>query len=91
MKETWELTDHACRVCAGRILYRVDESGKRVAKCSECEATGEDPGSRTRAIEAVCACGKRHRNGRDAGHRCERNEHVCPELPQIIVISVGKE
>ena len=36
MSEKWELTEHACRVCMGRVLLRKDASGKRVAHCPEC-------------------------------------------------------
>lgn len=83
----FELTDHVCRSCFGRVLKHTDLSGERfIFTCSNCGATA--PG---RSESAVCACGlrikpdKHGRGGKDAGIRCERNENPTPEFPSEIV------
>ena len=89
--ELWELTDHACRICGGRVLARVDKSGLRIARCADCGATAEDKDHRIRAIHGVCACGAKQRSGKDAGHRCVRNPHIRPEMPMAIVIATNNQ
>jgi len=90
MSEQWELTEHACRICMGRVLVRKDPSGRRIARCAECGATGND--DRTlRAIHTVCACGTKQRSGKDAGRRCIKNPNVSYESPQEIVVAVCEE
>jgi len=91
MSEKWELTEHACRVCMGRVLLRNDVTGKRVAHCPECGATGEDAQSTLRAIHSICACGTKRRGGKDAGHRCIRNPNIRPEFPMIIIVALQEE
>lgn len=46
MPDAWVLTDHACRVCMGRLL---ESNG--VHRCAECGATTEGP------VEDACWCG----------------------------------
>ena len=79
----WIITNHACRVCLGRVLVRECEDGSKRTRCAECgtESAG--------GPKSVCACGKKHPGGRDAGLRCILNTDQRPELPQeIVVISV---
>jgi hypothetical protein len=95
MSEKWELTEHACRICMGRVLVRKEPSGLRIARCAECGATAEDAHTRD-AIHKVCACGAKQRSAetgrqKDAGRRCIRNPYLRPELPQEIVVAVAKE
>jgi hypothetical protein len=85
MDDLWRLTPHACRVCLGRVLARVNQDGTQSGhvRCAECglEADG--------GHKSLCACGQRNRGGRDAGLRCAVNENRCLEMPQeIIVVSV---
>lgn len=84
--ELWELTDHVCRVCFGRIVmgrmpdgYDGDRHHRRW-RCSNCGAE-----TAHRLVTSVCACGIRLRSGRDPGIRCERNLEQTPEFPSEIV------
>jgi len=45
---SWFLTDHACRICFGRLLERMDEHGRRVVRCANCgtQARNDDAGWR---------------------------------------------
>lgn len=79
-RELWELTDHVCRACFGRIVLSADAGPGRRYRCTNCglEAIGRDPA-------CVCACGLRLKNGKDAGLRCERNGAPTPEFPSEVV------
>ena len=80
---TWEITDHVCRVCLGRILSRQQSEGGCV-RCADCglERTGRTP--------SLCACGTKLRSGKNAGFRCAPNPEVTPEMPvQIVVVHEG--
>lgn len=83
----WELTDHVCRVCFGRILGTDATSdgvllsgGHRRYRCSNCGLEGA-----ARKSDCICACGMRLKSGHDAGIRCERNPEPTPEFPSEIV------
>jgi hypothetical protein len=88
--ELWELTDHACRVCFGRVLkgdMPADYAGPDAEhvhrwRCSNCAAQGI-----SRLVSSVCACGMRLKSGRDAGIRCERNPAPTPEFPSEVTAS----
>lgn len=57
----YEMTDHLCRHCRGRILH----DGDTLYRCAECGASvdGDDH-------EALCCCGLVLADGRDARFRC---------------------
>lgn len=76
----WEITDHVCRVCLGRVLAR-----RGVYRCADCGAEGHgEPAS-------VCACGATLKPGKNAGMRCVKNEQRSPEAPQEIAVKyVGR-
>lgn len=88
----WELTDHACRRCFGRVLERVGpgEGGELRAefRCAECGATA------TGQVEAACCCGAEERtDGRGArmfarslGLECVRNPEPTDELPLQVLV-----
>jgi hypothetical protein len=77
----YEVQDHVCRACFGRVLKHTDLSGQRhIFTCSNCGLAA--PG---RNAHAICACGIRLKGGRDAGIRCERNTAPTPEFPSEIV------
>jgi hypothetical protein len=79
----WEITDHVCRVCLGRVLRRDDDLLGSVYRCADCgeEVTGK--------VENLGACGVRLRTGRNAGLRCVRHL-ATPESPsEVIVKFVG--
>lgn len=78
----FDLTDHACRACYGRVLKAVGKDGKDkgYVRCSECglEAYGDHL--------AICHCGSTLRNKTKTGFRCVRNQSVTPELPVEIIV-----
>lgn len=83
----WELADHVCRCCFGRILRSVetvpvgDAHGHRW-RCSNCGAEAAST-----VASSICSCGLRLKGGRDAGIRCERNAEPTPEFPSEVVAS----
>jgi hypothetical protein len=89
--ELWELTDHCCRVCFGRILRSAEhappplpgEPGDARAYRWRCACCGAE--TIHRHVESICACGTRQKNGRDMGLRCVRNDAQGPEFPSEIV------
>ena len=76
----WYLTDHVCRVCFGRVLCYVHFDRRRTYRCSCCGLSVEG-----KSEAAICACGIRLKNGRDAGVRCVPNDERSPENPAEIV------
>lgn len=74
---SWELIDHVCAACFGRLLAR-----NGVYRCSNCGAAAD-------VLKSVCACGIRLNAGKgktkDAGIRCVKNKHISPEFPGEIV------
>lgn len=74
----WQITDHCCRVCFGRILVRETFDRRRIYRCSCC---GVEAQGKTEA--AVCCCGVKLKTGVDAGIRCQRAEPT-PEFPAEI-------
>jgi hypothetical protein len=74
----YQLTQHVCRICFGRILSRVGAEGapgKRIFRCADCGA--EKDGHHA---SVVCVCGVKL-NARNAAIRCVPNEHRRPEFP----------
>lgn len=83
MGECWQITDHVCRTCFGRILSRVREDGVEVVRCSNCGAEAEG------SVTALCSCGMRLRTGKHAGVRCVRNKDKSASLPSEVVAVSG--
>lgn len=77
----WTVTDHLCRECLGRILYRVDGAAAGTHQCSNCAADAAG------AIEALCSCGLRLKDGKDMGFRCLPNPKRGPDFPAEIVVT----
>lgn len=77
---TYEVTKHICRICLARVLHRETFEGVSVYKCSNCgiEVQHEN-------VHALCCCGIKLRNRKDAGIRCIENANRCPEQPAEIV------
>lgn len=80
--EQWTVTQHACRVCLGRILERRDERGNLHARCADCGLEKEGDHRK------LCACGTKLRDGRNAGLKCVVNATRTPEIPAEIVVTV---
>lgn len=87
----FELTDHVCRACFGRVVKGRRPEGNtddhaHTWTCTNCGAEHV-----SRVVSSVCACGLRLKplkaggNDRDAGVRCVRNAHPTPEFPSVIV------
>ncbi|MCE3602725.1 hypothetical protein LXA47_03815 [Massilia sp. P8910] len=75
----WDLVDHACRHCLGRVLMRRHRDGTVEARCAECGAHSED------GIREVCCCGAECGT---LGHvlECFRNPAITPSVPQEILV-----
>jgi hypothetical protein len=84
IEAAFSLTDHACRVCLGRILLR-----DGVYMCSVCET------SATGRVEAICGCGMKSLGGRDlpkglsGAYRCAVNAERSVINPARIVVMYG--
>lgn len=76
----WNLTDHACRHCHGRVLERVLEGALPAHRCAQCGVEQLGP------IENLCACGARV--GKRFILACERMpEPREPGFPEVGVRS----
>lgn len=74
-------TEHACRICFGRVMVYVHFDRRRTYRCSCCGVTREG-----KSETVICGCGIRLKSGRDAGWRCVVNTERSPECPAEIVI-----
>lgn len=83
---SYTLTQHACRVCHGRVLKRVHMDGRSLYRCACCGVEGV--GSHT----SICTCGMTWRRGKaaiNAGIRCVENDARTPEcMAEIVAVSV---
>lgn len=91
---SWELTDHICQHCFGRVLVSASKSGADpVYRCSNCGARGSG------TIESLCCCGmSTHEHARKGeviraaksiGLRCTRNPNQTPSMPCEIIAVAG--
>ena len=76
----WQLTDHVCRCCFGRVLMRETFDRRRVYRCSNCGLEQEGCSE-----AAICCCGIKLKTKVDAGIRCQPNPAKSPEFPSEIV------
>lgn len=76
----WELTDHCCRICFGRVLKRTTFDRRKIYRCSNCETEVVGDSS-----QCLCCCGIKLRTNKDAGIRCIVNPSRTPENPSYIV------
>lgn len=79
---TWDLTDHACERCFGRVLEEEDTSAAGAARwryrCAEC-----DHGGLGSAL-AICCCSAKVGGG--PGLECVRNPAPTKEMPQEVLV-----
>ena len=84
----WSITDHACRVCLGRVLTRKAFDGRKLYRCACCGLERDGTGT-----QALCCCGIKLRPGHgpmDAGVRCVPNPGRSPEnLAEIVAVQVS--
>lgn len=87
-KFLWNLTDHVCRACMGRVVRRRTADGGGLLRYYRCTNCGAE--TRARTVSSLCACGIKLNTGRDAGIRCVRNDNPRPECPSEIVAEVAE-
>ena len=76
--ETWEIIDHACRHCMGRLVQRENDSGDTITRCCECGA------SEVGEHDALCWCGVEVRE--EKAFECFRNLNQSMSAPQEILV-----
>jgi hypothetical protein len=76
----WQMTDHCCRACFGRVLYRETFDHRHVYRCAQCGVEREGKGT-----VSICCCGIKLKGGKDAGVRCTVNGERSPEFPSEII------
>lgn len=80
MSDKWEVTQHVCGVCFGRLLVRDSTTDETtIIRCADCGIEMEGD------VKGLCSCGSRLNTGRDAGFRCEKNPDHLPGVTQQIV------
>ena len=81
----WEIENHLCRRCLGRVLSKPDvKTGGRVYRCSNCGIEGRGK------IDNLCCCGVKINGRRDAVIRCVVNTQQDAEFPgEIVAVSTG--
>lgn len=75
----WEIADHSCKVCMGRLLRRTMADGTETHRCCECGAS--TPGGH----EKLCWCGVEVR-GHGAVFECYRNPERSEAAPQEVLV-----
>lgn len=75
----WQITNHACRHCLGRVLQRVSRSVVVEVRCAECGKSEDGP------VRMLCACGA---DCGDLGHalECFKNPNVTDEIPHEVLV-----
>lgn len=95
-KKLWEIMDHVCRSCMGRIAKRVATRGEVLGTRSDgtkirmeggeivvrCVECGLEAMGFDVTVRSVCACGIE----RQHGFRCTKNPHRSEEFPNEIVV-----
>ncbi|MBB5456767.1 DNA-directed RNA polymerase subunit RPC12/RpoP [Paraburkholderia sp. Cpub6] len=76
----WQLSEHCCRACFGRVLVADSPDGRSRYRCAQCGARGEG-----RDASIICCCGIRLKTGADAGVRCMLNDAPSPEWTSEVV------
>lgn len=82
-RKTWELTDHVCRVCGGRILLCVSGQGPTgggnpIWRCADCGVACASIGP-----ASICWCGFTHR-GQDQSVYCCCPFSVLEQHPEML-------
>jgi len=95
MTEAWEIVDHVCGGCAGRLVRRREGSVRDAPpavrhwlyRCTNCGMQGI---GETKGHPLICGCNYRLGDpktpGRPAGVRCTVNPRPTPECPAEIVV-----
>jgi hypothetical protein len=75
----WEVSNHACRCCFGRVLVRMRRSKVVEVRCAECDAHRFGP------VETLCCCGVEV-GALGRALECVPNPEVSVEAPQKIMV-----
>jgi hypothetical protein len=75
----WQIIDHACRHCMGRIVAGPGPDGGEMVRCTECGA--EEHG----AHDALCYCGV-ELPGVGRAFECFRNPKQSLSVPQQVLV-----
>lgn len=75
----WDVSDHACRYCFGRVLIRIRRGKVVEARCAECDQ--RLPG----AVDNLCCCGV-EAGALGRALECVPNPAVNAEAPQKIMV-----
>ena len=94
MRETWEIVDHVCGQCRGRLVRRRpddDDAREWLYRCTNCGTVGV---GESRGHPKICACAIRvgankKSPGREVGVHCMVNPAPSPEMPCEIVVGEG--
>jgi hypothetical protein len=75
----WQISDHCCRHCLGRVLQRVSRGEVLAVRCAECGKAEDGP------VQSLCACGA---DCGDLGYalECYKNPHVSKEIPHEVMV-----
>ena len=73
----WNISDHSCRHCMGRVLIGQSSDGLPLAHCSEC---GEEM---VGGHDAICWCGV-EMPGHGRTFECFHNPRISLSAPQEI-------
>jgi hypothetical protein len=79
-KETWEISQHCCKICFGKILTRQVSPTVTECKCAECGV------STYGSVLNLCWCGKTAGQIYGRIFRCKPNDNPRPELPNLILV-----
>jgi hypothetical protein len=81
----WEITDHVCRACLGRVLVGKNDAGVTVARCADCGL--EHAGNHLTICWCAVTLNAKGTRPRDAKLRCQRQERPTPSFPAEIVVA----
>ena len=69
MHSKYELTDHLCRYCGGRVLQCINTGpspgGNPEFRCADCGKSSYGLGP-----DCICWCGFKHRNQTESAYKC---------------------
>jgi hypothetical protein len=77
--ERWEVADHACRHCLGRVLQRLVRGVTVEVRCAQCGARADG------GHLALCCCGA-EAGALDYPLECFKNPHVSIDVPHEILV-----
>jgi hypothetical protein len=81
VEDAWNLTEHVCRECLGRIVVRAGCRIKKIHRCASCGLEAAGP------VEKICACGCRLKEGSDVVYQCVPNSNPSPGFPVEITVA----